>query len=384
MKVLHVITGLGDGGAEAVLHRLITHDPHDEHQVVSLTGLGKYGPLLAERGVAVTALHMPRGRLTWVGLRGLWRAVRQARPHVIQTWMYHADLLGGVAGRLAGAPVVWGVRNTTLEPGRSSRGTIVVARLCGWLSRRVPQRIVACAQAAVQVHAALGYDRARMVVIPNGYDLARFRPDTEARARLRCEWGVPDDVPLLGMVARFDPQKDHPNLIAALGRLRQAGHGFRVVLVGTGVDAGNAALAQAVSSAGLQEEVRLLGPRADIPAVMNALDVHVLSSAYGEAFPNVLAEAMACGTPCVTTDVGDAAQIVGETGWVAPPRDAAALAGALEHALHAWRDAPGWRARQQVCRQRIEQRYSIEAMVQRYRSVWEEAVALDHPKGERS
>ena len=383
MKVLHVITGLGDGGAEAVLHRLITHDPHDEHQVVSLTGLGKYGPLLAERGVAVTALNMPRGRLTWAGVRGLWRAVRQARPDVIQTWMYHADLLGGVAGRLAGVPVVWGVHNTTLEPGRSSRGTIIVARACGWLSRWAPRRIVVCAQAAVGVHAALGYDRARMVVIPNGYDLARFRPDGEARARLRREWAVPDDVPLLGMVARFDPYKDHPNLIAALGRLRQAGHVFRTVLVGTGVDAGNAALAQAVRSAGLHEEVRLLGPRADIPAVMNALDVHVLSSS-AEAFPNVLAEAMACGTPCVTTDVGDAVAIVGETGWVAPPRDAAALAGALEQALHAWRDAPVWRARQRACRQRIEQRCSIEAMVQRYRSVWEEAVALDHAKGERS
>lgn len=374
MKVLHVITGLNDGGAEAVLYRLITHDPHDEHQVVSLTGLGKYGPLLVERGAAVTALHMPRGRLTWAGLRGLWRAVRQARPDVIQTWMYHADLLGGVAGRLAGVPVVWGVRNTTLEPGRSSRGTIVVARLCGRLSRRLPRRIVACAQAAVGVHAALRYDRKRMVVIPNGYDLEHFRPDTEARARLRREWAVLDDVPLLGMVARFDPQKDHRNLIAALGRLRQAGHVFRAVLIGAGVGPGNAALAQAIRATDLEDEVHVLGPRTDIPAVMNALDVHVLSSAYGEAFPNVLAEAMACGTPCVTTDVGDAAAIVDETGWVVPPRDAAALAGVLARALQAWRDAAGWRARQLACRRRIEQHYSLEAMVHRFHSVWDGAV----------
>lgn len=373
MKVLHIITGLGDGGAEAVLDRLISHDAQDEHHVVSLTGLGKYGPLLAERGVAVTALQMPRGRLTWAGVRGLWRAVRQVRPDVIQTWMYHADLLGGVAGRLAGVPVVWGVHNTTLEPGRSSRGTIVVARLCGWLSRRLPRRIVACAQAAVTVHAGLGYDRNRMVVIPNGYDLARFCPDANARARLRREWAVPDDVPLLGMVARFDPYKDHLTCIAALRRLRQSGRAFRAVLVGTGVDDANPALVQAVRAADLSEEVRLLGPRADIPAVMSALDVHVLSSS-AEAFPNVLAEAMACGTPCVATDVGDAAVIVGETGWVVPPRDAVALAGALEQALQAWQDASGWRARQQACRQRIEQRYSIEAMVQRYRSVWGESV----------
>lgn len=380
MRVLHIITGLGDGGAEAVLHRLITHDPLDEHHVVSLTGLGKYGPLLRERGLKVTALEMPRGRMTLAGLKGLWRAVQQGRPDVIQTWMYHADLLGGVVGRLAGVPVVWGIRNTTLEPGLSSRNTILVARLCARLSRWAPRRIIACAQAAVEAHAALGYDRGRMVVIPNGYDLARFRPDAEARVRLRREWDVPDGVPLLGMVARWDPQKDHANLIAALRLLQQRGAMFRAVLVGSGVDESNTGLMSVLREAGLGERVRPLGPRLDIPALMNALDIHVLSSAYGEAFPNVLAEAMACGTPCVATGVGDAAQIVGETGWVVPPRNAAALADALQQAIEAAREPQGWRDRQQACRQRIQERYSLEAMVRRYRAVWEEALALGHAK----
>ena len=123
MKVLHVITGLNDGGAEAVLHRLIKHDPHDEHLVVSLTGEGKYGPVLRQSGVPVTALEMPRGRVTWQGLSGLWRVLRAQRPDVVQTWMYHADLLGGVCARVQGLPVVWGIRNTTLVPGESRRST---------------------------------------------------------------------------------------------------------------------------------------------------------------------------------------------------------------------------------------------------------------------
>lgn len=374
MKVLHIITGLGDGGAEAVLHRLITHDPLDEHHVVSLTGLGKYGPLLRERGAEVTALEMPRGRVTPAGLRGLWRAVRRSRPDVIQTWMYHADLLGGVVGRLAGVPVVWGIRNTTLEPGLSSRSTILVARLCARLSRWAPRRIVACAQAAVEAHAALGYDGGRMAVIPNGYDLGRFRPDAEARERLRREWDVPGDMPLLGMVARWDPQKDHANLIEALRQLQQRGATFRAVLVGSGVDESNAGLMSALCQAGLAERVRPLGPRPDIPAVMNALDVHVLSSAYGEAFPNVLAEAMACGTPCVTTDVGDAAHIVGSTGWVVPPKDSQALAQALHAALSERSNLGAWLQRQSACRTRIAANFSIDAMVQHYRAVWQEVV----------
>ncbi|WP_298617531.1 glycosyltransferase, partial [uncultured Thermosynechococcus sp.] len=273
-----------------------------------------------------------------------------------------------------GRTVVWGLRNTTLEPGKSSRATIWVAQLCGRLSRWVPQRIVACAQAAVRVHARLGYDAARMVVIPNGYDLAQFRPDPSVRARLRAEWALPEGVPLLGMVGRWDAQKDHANLIAALGGLAREGHDFRLALVGTGMTAQNESLLALLESAALQDKTLLLGPRNDVPAVMSALDVHLLSSAYGEAFPNVLAEAMACGTPCVTTDVGDAAQIVGDTGWIVPPRDSGALAQALRRAREAWHDRDAWQTRQAACRARIEQAFGIEKMVDRYRAVWEEAI----------
>ena len=370
MKVLHIITGLNDGGAEAVLFRLITHDTKNQHAVVSLTTEGKYGPALRDRGVPVVALEMPRGRLTWRGVQTLWITLRQARPDVVQTWMHHADLLGGLVTRLAGVPVVWGIHKTNLEPGRSSRTSIAVARMCGWLSRRVPRRIVACAHAAVTVHTGLGYDAKRMVVIANGYDLGRFRPDGEARQRLRAEWGVSDDVPLLGMVARWDPQKDHVNLIDALALLRRRGHAFRAVLVGTGVEEHNATLMRRIADVGLSDWVQPLGPRTDVPAVMNALDVHVLSSS-AEGFPNVLAEAMACGTPCVTTDVGDAALIVGDTGWVAPPRNPQTLADALEAALAAWRDRSAWRVRQERCRQHIANEFGIDTMVARYRTVWE-------------
>jgi len=280
------------------------------------------------------------------------------------------DLVGGIAARAAGIPVVWGIHNTTLEPGRSSRATIWVARVCAWLSRWVPNRIVVCAQAAQAVHAALGYDAARMVVIPNGYDLSRFAPDLRLRQGLRAQWGVPDDLALLGMVARWDPYKDHANLIEALALLRRRGHVFRAVLVGTGVDEHNATLMRRIADVGLSDWVQPLGPRTDVPAVMNALDVHVLSSS-AEAFPNVLAEAMACGTPGVTTDVGDAALIAGDTGWVAPPRNPQALADALEAALAAWRDRSAWWVRQERCRQHIANEFGIDTMVARYRTVWE-------------
>lgn len=370
MHIFHVITGLDDGGAEAVLHRLCVHDKTCSHAVVSLMDDGKYGPLLRQAGVSVHCLNMPRGQIRPLALLRLWRLLRQQRPDVVQTWMYHADLVGGVIARLAGMRnVVWGIHHTTLEPGKSSRSTIWIARLLARLSYVVPSCIAACAEKAVAVHGAMGYDISRMVVIPNGYNLEEYAPDASARMRLRSEWQVADDLPVLGMVGRFDPQKDHANLLQALAILQRRESNFRCVLVGNGLTAENRVLVRQIKQVGLQKQLRLLGRRNDIPAVMNALDVHVLSSS-GEAFPNVLAEAMACGTPCVTTDVGDAAIIVGDAGWVVPPCNHQALAESIWAALLTYKDSVRWSAYQSASRQRVVDNFDIEKMLLSYHAVW--------------
>lgn len=321
-SVLHIITGLNNGGAEAVLYRLCSNESTYKHSVVSLMDAGKYGPMLISAGIDAHYLGMPRGKITFKGIRTLWRILRIERPDVVQTWMYHADLIGGVTARLAGVPkVFWGLRHTDLVAGQSSKTTILAARLCAHLSRFVPSGIVCCAERARAVHAALGYAKEKLTVIPNGYDITRFRPDPQARKELRQQWGVCENIPLLGMVARFDPQKDHITLLSALRFLKQSELEFRCVLVGHGMHSDNQPLNEAMDHYNVCDKVILLNQRSDIPSVMAAIDVHVLSSSFGEAFPNVLAEAMACGTPCVSTDVGDASLILGETGWIAPPRD---------------------------------------------------------------
>ena len=369
-KIFHIITGLNDGGAEAVLYRLCTAGKAHQQAVISLMDEGKYGPLLREAGVKVYCLGMQPGRVSMGGVTRLWRLLRQEQPDVVQTWMYHADLLGGIVARLAGVSrVFWGIRNSILEPGKSRRSTIYVARLCAFLSHWVPSKIVCCANKSAEVHADLGYAQQKLVVIANGYDLGRFSPDRIARNRLRSEWGVDAGMPLLGMVGRFDPFKDHKNLIEALGQLRQSGRAFQFVLVGNGLSETNRELAGWIDAQNLRDQIILLGPRSDIPAVMNALDLHVLSSS-AEAFPNVLSEAMACGTPCVTTDVGDAALIVSETGWVVPAYNPQALAQAMASALSIRVDAPVWTKRQQAAREHIEANFSLDAMVRAYQAVW--------------
>ena len=372
--VLHVITGLDDGGAQAVLYRLVRSDRNHRHVVVALMTKGKYGPLLSDAGVRCHCLAMPRGRLTVRGLARLVRIVRQEKPDVVQTWLYHGDLVGGVAARLAGAPrIVWGVHNTTLEPGRPKRSTILVARTCAALSRWIPDRIVTPSGRATEVHAALGYAAGTFEIIPNGCDVVLFAPDELARRRLRDEWRVRPEDFLFGMVARFDAQKDHANLLAAFDLVRARHPAVRLLLVGRGMTKENRAWFDEVERRQLRPAVIALGPRDDIPAIMNALDAHVLSSAYGEAFPNVVTEAMACGTPCIATDVGDAAVMIGETGWIVPPRDPPALAAAMEVAIDARRKAPGWEARRTACRGRIVEHYTIDRMVAAYGRVWDEA-----------
>lgn len=370
VEILHTITGLNDGGAEAVLYRLVTFDDRHRHIVVSLSDAGKYGPLLAAKGIEVHCLDMPRGRLTLSGLRGLWAVLRKERPQIVQTWMYHANLVGGVLAKLTGVKnIYWGIHHTDLVPGTTGRSTRMVDWLCARLSPYVPSGIIACAERAKEVHIRNGYDAGKFTVIPNGYDIGQFSPDVEVRRAFRKELGVGAETPVLGFVGRWDPQKDHANLIRAFSLLRKQMPDLHLVLAGTDCDRSNTDLMRLLRDVGGTEGVHLLGRRSDVPALMNALDLHILSS-YSEAFPNVVAEAMACGTPCVVTDVGDAAAIVGDTGWVVPPRDSEALARAIAEALAEGQNADMWHRRQRAARQRIVDEFSLEAMVARYHSVW--------------
>lgn len=376
MTVIHVITGLGDGGAEGVLFRICANDTENTHHVVSMMGEGKYGSILRDVGVEVTTLDMPRGRLTWSGLRRLFTVIRAHPDAVIQTWMYHADVLGGLIARLAGnRRVIWNIRHTNLDPDVTPRATRIVAIGAALLSRVVPTTIIVCAEAARQSHVELGYRASKFVVIPNGYDLDTFRPYARESLPSKVRALGMGAAPIIAMVGRFCPQKDHENLLDALALLRDRGTKFRCLLVGTGVSGDNAQLVGWIAERKLDKHTTLLGPRPDIGDLMNLADLHVLSS-NDEGFPNVVAEAMACGTPCVTTAVGDAALIVGETGWVVPSRSPNHLADAIDDALRTLRQAPAtWKGRQETAVARIRQEFLLDSMITSYRAVWRQALS---------
>jgi glycosyltransferase involved in cell wall biosynthesis len=377
LKILHIITSLDQGGAEAVLCRLATSKTEAvEHSVISLKGAGFYGPVLVASGIAVHYFDFGQF-FRWRSLfefRRLVKLIAEVSPDVLQTWLYHADLVGGIAARLAGhKAVVWGVRSASLSPLLMGRFTRIVAWFCARLSGLVPAAIATCSQEAAKVHKRRGYNASKFAVIANGFDLKIFKPDTDARKRLRQSWGVSDNEVLTGCVARWDPYKDHANLLEALSITLLGGSQLRCVLVGGGLDNRNPELSGLMAKYNLQDSVILAGMQSDIPSVMNALDLHILSSA-SEAFPNVVAEAMACGVPAIVTDVGDAALIVGNTGWVVPPKNPPLLSQALTQAV-AGVNGEGYLQRRDAARQRIADNFSMEKMTQSYVDLWRSVVS---------
>jgi glycosyltransferase involved in cell wall biosynthesis len=371
MRILHIITGLNNGGAEAVLCRLITSDNGNIHQVISLIDSGIYGAHLIAEGIPTHTINMPSGRVTLKGLIRLYQLIRASNADVVQTWMYHADLIGGIIAKLAGKRVVvWGVRASDAHSHSSDLSSYIILWLSARFSKIVPARIIFASQAGKQIHNDMGYSCHKSVVISNGYSITEFLPDSVKREKLRADWGCSRGTVLIGMVGRWDPLKDHETLFLALSYLNGLiNQNWFCILIGPNMTDANAELVALLDRYCLADRVMLCGSRRDIPAVMNALDVHVLSS-KSEAFPNVVAEAMACGTPCVVTDVGDVKLIVGGTGWVVPPSDSYALAQALKEAIDEIHNTVKWQARKESCRSRILESYSLDRMVDAYNKVW--------------
>lgn len=369
-KVVHIITGLNDGGAEASLFRLVTNDLSCIHLVVSLGDRGKYGERLERHSISVMCLDMPRGRITLEGICRLWTILKRENPDVIQTWMYHADLFGGVIGKLAGHKnIVWNIRHSQLLRGANSQKTIFISRICAIISRFIPRKIICNSNVGRKVHLGYGYYNRRMVIIQNGLDPKFFCPNQRMRDRVRTNWGFSKYETVIGVVARNNIQKDHKSLLKALMILQRKGVSPYCVLVGSGMTIQNEVLVNQIAMNGLQHQILLLGQIENMPEVMNAIDIKVLSSSFGEGFPNVLAEAMACKTPCVSTDVGDAKEILGDNGIIVPPSNPHDLAIGIERMIHK-KDNHLW---SQVCdeaRRHIVENFSINTMIKKYHDVW--------------
>lgn len=369
MRVAHVITGLTTGGAQAMLHKLVSAPSHQRFNpvVISLTGKGVYGSRLEDAGVPVHVLGLEPGAVAPQALLSLARLLRDVQADVVHSWMYHANFAATLAWLLTGRRerLIWNVRHSIDDLANEKFLSALMIRLGGGLSF-LPERIVYNSAVSARQHQKLGYRGDKTLVIANGFDTERFSPSPERRVTVRRALSV-GDAPVIGLIARVHPMKDHATFFEAARRVVADFPAVRFVVAGATIDGSIAPLEALRSTAGLDANVILLGERSDVADLLPAFDLLTLSSAFGEAFPNVVGEAMSAGVACVVTDVGDAGLVVGDTGRVVAPRDPEALAAAMTAML---RDREGLRADGLRARSRIQQEYSLPVVVRRYEQLY--------------
>ncbi len=362
-NVVHLITGLGKGGAETMLYQVLKYrtDPNLQYKVISLSGGHYYEEPMRALGVTVVEvsfLHRP--------LSGFLRICREIRDaDTLCCWMYHANFVGYLAGRKAGVKkIVLCIRHSDLDPAHNNARTLRINQICARWSKKI-STVLYNGNRAREAHEAAGYCHENGYVVDNGCDCEEYKPDAGAAESLRTELGIATNKRIVLSVTKDTPIKDVPTFVRAFGALRRRDGDLSAVLCGPGVETGNERLAALCREAGLAigEDVFLLGMRHDVPRLLAACDLYVLHSA-GEAFPNALIQAMACGCVCVTTDVGDARRILDNDGCVVPPGDPDALAAKMAELLA----LPKGEAEElrRANRARVQERFEIREIVKQY------------------
>jgi glycosyltransferase involved in cell wall biosynthesis len=373
IRVFFLIRSLEIGGAERQLVEIARGLDKTKFDVTVATFYdgGAFRPAMqAIEGVRLVSLGK-RGR--WDILPFLWRlrrAVADSRPDILFGDMSPANELAWLAGRAAGARVAWAVQSSYVNFSDYDWLPAFLHRLGALLSPRA-DLIIANSHAGRRYHEEEGYSTDRMIVIHNGIDTATYKPDREAGERVRAAWGVGPEQKLIGVVARIDPMKDHPTFLRAAARLSRDEPDARFVCVGGGAESYIRELRDLAVSLGI--DVLWAGARTDMPSVFNALDLVCCSSDSGEGFPNAVAEAMACGVPAISTDVGDLAILIGDTGVLVPSGDPAALAAGMRRSLEILRT--GAEEARRRARQRIVSEFGVEKLSERTAAALESLVS---------
>lgn len=337
MKILYIITGLRSSGAEFMLYKLCLSLAHGKNEisVISLTSVGDLGEKFNEIGIPVLPLGLNKNLLSNIPkFYKLYVQIKRYSPDLVHTWMYHADLIGGLISKIAGVRcIVWCIRNSDLSPIKTKLSTRIVLRICSTLSSFIPTKIVCCSRNAIKIHIQKGYCKDSFVHIPNGFDTNIFKPSSKNHIQLKNELSIPKSHRLIGVVGRYDPQKNHLGFITCIYKLSKVYNDLSFIFVGDFLDCQNLELVKHINNYNLNN-IYLLGKRDDIPFIMSSLDIFVSPSIYGEAFPNVIGEAMSCGVPCVVTDVGDSSLIIGNCGYTVPPNNSQNLVDAVSILLN--------------------------------------------------
>ncbi|WP_219884678.1 glycosyltransferase [Merismopedia glauca] len=369
---MFLTTGLSTGGAEKMLYSLLSQINRAEFTpvVVSLIPGGTIGDRFQDLSIPVHTIGLKAGAIpNPIQLIKLRKYVHQIQPDIIQGWMYHGNLAASLSRNFIDRkiPIFWSIHHSikTLSAERLVLRNIIKIGI-----KFAPscQQVIFVSQASKLQHEALGYSQNNSCVIPNGFNLETFVPSLESQRQLRQELRLPSNAFLVGKFARYHPMKDHQNFLKAAALLNSKYSDVHFILAGTDISTNNSELTQLIQHLGINNQVHLLGERQDMAHLTAALDIATVASAYGEAFPLVVGEAMSCQVPCVVTDVGDAGEIVGNTGKVVPPQNPQALATAWQELIELGTEGRGRLGI--AARNRIIANFSLEKVVDQYEQLW--------------
>jgi glycosyltransferase involved in cell wall biosynthesis len=371
MKVLHVITGLNNGGAEAILYNIISNKKHNvEHEVISLSDNGYYGGLIKNKGIKVTTLNITSLTHIFKAIIRLKNIMNNSKPDIVQTWMYHADILGGVAAKISGIKkIFWGIHNSFFIPTETKIYIKFAVKISKLLSFFIPYKIICCSDSAFEAHKKIGYCGRKLTIITNGVDTNLFKPNEERKLIIRKSLGFNQDIFLIGMIARWHIVKDHKTLLSALNLLKRVNFNWKCILVGDNIIEDNINLKNLIIENDLQDLILCLGPSSNVIDIYNAIDLHILCSS-SESFGNVTAESMSCGIPCIMTDVGEANNLLSDFGWIMPIRNPIVLEKFVKEAYTEFKKPETWKMRKSNCRKKITDNYSLNRMINTYHEVW--------------
>jgi glycosyltransferase involved in cell wall biosynthesis len=373
IKVLHIITSLDADGAQHMLLKLCQNISAEkfDFKVINLRQATTFGAKFEELGVRVENIGMRRMFPSFSALRRIAAIIREYNPDLIQGWMYHGNLAATAGRCLAGyhGPLLWNIRKAT-EVGEFRPMTRLTIKLGAWMSSSIA-KIIYCGRFIAESHYQLGYSTKNAVIIPNGFDTDRFAPSDDSRKLVREKLRMPQNAIIVGMTARYHPHKDHPNFIRAAALVRKEFPDTYFILAGRGLDKSNAVVRGLVEELGLNDQLFLLGEHCSVETLIPAFDVYCLSSS-AEGFPNSLGEAMSCAVPCVSTDAGASAEVLGSSGVVVPVRDSEKLASAVTRLL---RQSPEDRsAIGKGARTRVIEQFSLSSVAERYAEVYRTAL----------
>jgi glycosyltransferase involved in cell wall biosynthesis len=378
VKVVFVVTGLATGGAEMMLYKLLTRIDRQRFAptVIALISGGVFVDRVKALDIPLHQLGMQAGKPSLSALQQLTKLLNQIQPDLIQGWMYHANLAAQLAHFLVRqkVPVLWSIHHSVESLQAEKLSLAAIIKLTSLLSSKVARVIFSAARGQAQ-HIALGYCAQNALTIGDNFDLSKYQPADQPAMNLRESLNLAENSILIGSIARYAPMKDHANFLDAAAQIIPDYPHVHFILVGPGVDNQNPALTEQVQRLGIGKQTHLLGERQDIPVLMTSFDIFTSSSAYGESFPNVLGEAMSCQIPCVATNVGDSATIVGETGLVVPIKDSTALTAAWRKLIML--DSSARQELGEKARERIKQNFDLDApnsFVRKYEEAYEKAL----------